>query len=171
MMSEKRNDNMALQAGRGARKFLDDFKSFAMKGNVIDLAVGMMIGTAFGKIVSSLVADIFMPLIGLLTGGFNLSGLFFALDGNTYASVQAATDAGVGVFSYGAFLTSVIDFILIALCVFLFVKIMGKMMPKKAEAPVTRVCPFCHSDVSIEATRCPFCTSELVPVEQSKAAD
>lgn len=149
------------------KKFFKDFKDFAMQGNVIDLAVGVMIGGAFGKIVSSLVGDIFMPLIGLVTGGVDLNGLFFALDGKSYASVQAATDAGVGVLNYGAFLTNVIDFVLIALCVFFFVRLVNKLMPKKPAAPSvpTRDCPFCKTTINAEATRCPNCTSELEPVK------
>lgn len=147
------------------KKFLKDFKDFAMQGNVLDLAVGVMIGGAFGKIVSSLVSDIFMPLIGLLTGGADLSGLFLALDGNHYASVQEATNAGVGVLGYGAFLTNVIDFILIALCVFLVVRAVSKVMPKKPTPPPvpTRECPFCKTTINAAATRCPDCTSELTP--------
>ena len=105
------------------KKFFEEFKAFALKGNVLDLAVGVMIGTAFGKITSSLVSDIFMPIIGLITGGLDFSGLFLALDGKSYPSVQAANDAGVGTLNYGAFITAVVDFVLIALCVFLFVKL------------------------------------------------
>lgn len=149
------------------KKFFRDFKDFAMQGNVIDLAVGVMIGGAFGKIVSSLVSDIFMPLISLLTGTVNLGGLFYALDGNTYASVADATAAGVGVLNYGEFLNNVIDFILIALCVFLVVRLISKVMPKKPAAPAvpTRECPFCKTTINAAATRCPNCTSELTPVK------
>ncbi|MDL2317570.1 large conductance mechanosensitive channel protein MscL [Eubacteriales bacterium OttesenSCG-928-A19] len=160
-------ENTMKKAGGPIKRFLNDFKNFAMQGNVLDLAVGVMIGGAFGKIVSSLVSDIFMPLIGLLTGGIDLNNLFFALDGKHYVSVQAATDAGVGTLNYGAFLTNVIDFILIALCVFLFVRLITKMMPKKPEAPATpmRECPFCKTQINAAATRCPDCTSEVTPVD------
>lgn len=145
------------------KKFFKDFRDFAAQGNVIDLAVGVMIGGAFGKIVSSLVSDIFMPLIGLLTGGLDFGNLFVALDGKHYVSAQAATDAGVGVLSYGTFLTNVIDFILIAFCVFLFVRLVSKVMPKKEAAPAkpTKVCPYCKTTIDAEATRCPNCTSQL----------
>jgi len=162
----KNRENQAAEVGKPVKKFLMDLKNFAMQGNVMDLAVGVMIGGAFGKIVSSLVGDIFMPLISLLTGSVDLSNLFFALDGNSYASVKAASDAGVGVLNYGAFLTNVIDFILIALCVFLFVRLIRKIMPPKpAATPVpTRECPFCMISVNAAATRCPGCTSELTPV-------
>lgn len=155
------------------KKFLKDFKDFAMQGNVLDLAVGVMIGGAFGKIVSSLVGDIFMPLIGLLTGGEEFKGLFFALNGKDYASVDAAIADGAPVLNLGAFLTNVIDFILIALCVFLIVRLIGKIMPKKpAPAAVpTRECPYCKTTINAAATRCPNCTSELTPVavEPAKA--
>lgn len=155
------------------KKFLKDFKDFAMQGNVVDLAVGVMIGGAFGKIVSSLVSDIFMPLIGLVTGGVSdLSSLFIALDGNSYKSAQAAIDAGVGVLSYGAFLANVIDFLLIALCVFMVVRLIGKVMPKKpVPAPVPmRECPYCKTQINAAATRCPNCTSEVTPTLTGPAA-
>jgi len=146
------------------KKFFSDFKAFALKGNVLDLAVGVMIGGAFGKIVSSLVSDLFMPLLGLITGGIDFSGLFIALDGNSYPSAQAAADLGVGTLNYGAFLTSILDFVLIALCIFLFVRLVAKVMPKR-EAPKKEayLCPYCKSEVSPAATRCPHCTSDLVP--------
>ena len=131
------------------KKFFEEFKAFALKGNVIDLAVGVMIGGAFGNITSSLVNDIFMPLIGLLTGGLDFSSLFIALDGKHYDTLQAATDAGAATLNYGKFITTVVDFALIALCVFLFVKFMNRLVPKKAEAPkkLARVCPYCTSQL------------------------
>ncbi len=152
------------------KKFIDEFKAFAVKGNVIDMAVGVIIGGAFGKIVSSLVNDIFMPLISLLTGGVNVSGLFVQL-GNSdvkYDSITAAADAGVATFNYGMFIQNIIDFVLIALCVFLFVKAINSLKKKAPEAPAepARLCPFCKSEVAKDATRCPHCTSQL---EESKA--
>ena len=114
------------------KKFLNDFKAFAMKGNVLDMAIGVIIATAFGKIVSSLVSDVFMPVIGLITGGINVSGAFYALDGQAYASAEAAKEAGVATINYGAFLQNVIDFVLIALCVFLMVKLIGKFQIGRA---------------------------------------
>ncbi len=145
------------------KKFLSDFKAFITRGNVIDLAVGVMIGGAFGKIVSSLVADLFMPLISLLTGGLNFSGLFISLNGKTYQTIEAANADGAGTLNYGAFLTNVIDFLLIALCVFLFVRLIGVFAHKKAEAPKPepRRCPYCFDEIDARATRCPHCTSEL----------
>ncbi len=145
------------------KKFLKEFKEFAVKGNVIDMAVGVIIGGAFGKIVSSLVGDVFMPLIGLLTGGFNISGAFVALDGNHYATVEAAVEAGAATLNYGAFIQSVIDFLIIALCIFLFVKLVNKLHKQEeaAPAPQPRLCPFCRQPIADDATRCPHCTSEL----------
>lgn len=146
------------------KKFMKEFKEFAMKGNVMDLAVGVIIGGAFGKIVSSLVNDIFMPLIGLLTGGVSVSGLFIQLSGETkYATVAQAQEAGVATFNYGAFIQNVIDFVLIALCVFLFIKLINATKKKEAPAPKepARLCPFCLTEVAKEATRCPHCTSDI----------
>ena len=116
------------------KKFFEEFKAFAMRGNVVDMAIGVIIGGAFGKITTSLVNDIFMPLLGLLTGGVNFGGLFYALDGNQYASVEAAAEAGVGTINYGAFVQYIIDFVLVAFCMFLVIKMMNGMK-KKEEAP------------------------------------
>ena len=146
------------------KKFLEDFKAFAMRGNVLDLAVGVIIGAAFGKIVTSLVNDLFMPLIGLVLGGVNVSGAFYALDGNFYASAEAAAAAGAGTLNYGLFFQAIIDFVLMALCVFLFLKLVARFGPKKKEevpAPDPRLCGFCKQPVHEEATRCPHCTSQL----------
>ena len=137
------------------KKLFDEFKRFCTKGNILELATGVMIGGAFTTIVNSLVNDMLMPVIGLLTGGVNLSGLFVALDGGTYASIEAAKEAGVGTINYG----------IIAFCVFLFVKAMSKIMPKKEEAPapkkVDRLCPYCKQVVHDEATRCQHCGSDI----------
>ena len=145
------------------KKFFEDFKAFAMRGNVVDLAVAVIIGGAFGKITTSLVDDIFMPLLGVLTEGINFSGLFYALDGGKYASVEAAQAAGVGTLNYGAFIQNVLDFVLVALCMFLMVNAMNKLHRKKEEAPAKppRICPFCKMEIADDATRCPHCTSEL----------
>ncbi len=147
----------------GVKKFFSDFKTFAMRGNILDLAIGVMIGGAFGKIVSSLVSDIFTPLIGLITGGQNFNGLFIALDGKSYPNAQAAVDAGVGTLNYGAFLTNILDFILIALCIFVLLRIIQKFMPAKPEVPKAepRRCPYCFSEVNEKAVRCPHCTSDI----------
>lgn len=150
------------------KKLLKDFKAFALKGNVIDMAVGVMIGGAFGKIVTSLVNDLFMPLLSLLTGGINTESMFIALDGNEYATIDLAKEAGSATFNYGLFLQTVIDFILIAICIFIFVKLISKLHKKEAPAvpaPAPRLCPFCCQAVDKKATRCPHCTSEL-PAEE-----
>ena len=146
------------------KKFIEDFKAFAMRGNVIDMAVGVVIGGAFGKITTSLVNDIFMPLLGIVTGGVNFSGMFYALDGNTYTSIEAASEAGVGTLNYGVFLQNIVDFLLIAFCMFLVIKVMAKMKkPEPAPAPAKepRLCPFCRQEIADDATRCPHCTSQL----------
>lgn len=142
------------------KKFFNDFKTFVMRGNILDLAIGVMIGGAFGSIVSSLVNDIFMPLIGLLLGGLNVSGAFLALDGQVYASKDAATAAGVGTLNYGMFLQKIIDFLIMAFCVFLVIRLMAKLMPKKP-AKEPRKCPYCLQPIDDKATRCPHCTSQL----------
>ncbi|MBR5302977.1 MAG: large-conductance mechanosensitive channel protein MscL [Clostridia bacterium] len=148
------------------KKFFEEFKAFAMRGNVVDMAVGVIIGGAFGKITTSLVNDIFMPLLGLLTGGVNFGGLFYALDGNQYASIEAAAEAGVGTINYGAFVQYIIDFVLVAFCMFLVIKMMNGMKKKEeaaAPAPVKepRLCPYCRMEIADDATRCGHCTSVL----------
>ena len=144
------------------KKFLSDFKSFALRGNILDLAVGVMIGGAFGAIVTSLVNDMLMPVIGLITGGVNLTGLFLALDLRAYPSIDAAQAAGVATLNYGAFLQAVLNFLIMAFCVFLIIKLMARMMPKRQEPKKKeRKCPFCKREIDDEATRCPHCTSGL----------
>ena len=118
-----------------------DFKEFAMKGNVMDLAVAVIIGVAFGKIVTSLVEDILMPLIGLATGGVSFTDKFYAFDGKAYASLEEAKKAGVGVFAYGNFIQSVIDFLIIAFCIFLIIKALNNIRKKEATEPATPPAP------------------------------
>lgn len=147
-----------------AEKFGKDFAAFAIKGNVLDMAVGVIIGGAFGKIVTSLVSDILMPLVGQLTGGVDLSGAFIALDANgaSYATKEMAVEAGVPILNYGLFLQSVIDFLIIALCIFIFVKGINRAFKKKEEVKTSSpTCPSCLMEVKKGATRCPHCTSEL----------
>ena len=148
------------------KKMLNEFKQFAIKGNMIDLAVGMIIGTSFNKIVSSLVNDMIMPLLGIFTGKIDFAQLYIALDGKTYESLAAAEEAGAACFKYGAFLAGLLDFLIMAFIVFLFVRGINKLRegnkaPEAPKAPTTKTCPFCKSEISIEATRCPHCTSEL----------
>ncbi len=148
------------------KKLMQEFKAFAIKGNMIDLAVGMIIGTAFNKIVSSLVNDMIMPLLGLFTGKIDFAQLYIALDGNTYASLSAAEEAGAACFKYGSFLAGLLDFLIMAFVVFIFVRWINKLRnatkaPEAPKAPTTKICPYCLSEIKIKATRCPHCTSEL----------
>ena len=148
------------------KKMLKEFKQFAIKGNMIDLAVGMIIGTSFNKIVSSLVNDMIMPVLGIFTGKIDFAQLFIALDGKTYETLSAAEEAGAACFKYGSFIAGLIDFLIMAFIVFLFVRGVNKLRevnkePEAPKAPTTKTCPFCKSSISIEATRCPHCTSEL----------
>ena len=150
------------------KKFMAEFKKFALKGNMIDLAVGVIIGGAFNSLVSSLVNDIIMPALSLFTGKMDFENWFYAMDGKTYATIEAAKEAGTATINYGNFISGIINFIIMAFVVFLFVKWMNKLrdLGKKDEpaapaAPTTKVCPFCKSEIAIDATRCPHCTSEL----------
>ncbi len=122
-------------------KLLNEFKAFAMRGNVLDMAVGVIIGGAFGKIVTSLVNDIFMPLIGLATGGMDFTNLFLSLDGNRYETLAAAKEAGASVFAYGQFIQNIVDFLLVALCVFLVVKAVNRFKKKEEAAPAAPPAP------------------------------
>jgi len=142
---------------------IQEFKKFIMKGNVFDLAVGIIIGTAFGKIVTSFVSDVLMPPIGLLLGKVDFNNLFINISGQEVASVAAATDAGLPIIKYGTFINTLLDFVIIAFVIFLLVKQMEKMMPKPAPeaVPETKECPFCLSQVPLKASRCPHCTSQL----------
>ena len=141
---------------------LKEFKEFALKGSLLDLAIGFILGGAFGKIVTSLVNDIIMPPIGLLLGKVNFTDLYWALDGGTYASLQAAKDAGAPTLNYGLFLNTIIDFVIVAFVLFLIIKQVNKLRkPAPVAAPTTKDCPYCKTSIPIGATRCPNCTSEL----------
>lgn len=145
---------------------LKDFKAFVMRGNVMDLAVGVIIGAAFGKIVSSFVSDILMPPLGLLLGKVDFSNLYVSLNGQEFASLAEAQAAGAPTLNYGLFINNIIDFLIIALVIFLLVRGLAKLS-KKEEAPAevtTRDCPYCQTPISKKATRCPHCTSEVNPV-------
>ena len=149
-----------------------DFKAFAFKGNVIDLAIAVIIGGAFGKIIASLVNDIIMPVIGLITGGANFANMFVVLKkvpaGTTVTTIEEAVAANIPTLNYGMFITHIIDFLIIAFVIFLMIRSMAKAKEraeskkeKVAEEPVTKVCPYCKTSVDIAATRCPACTSNL----------
>jgi large conductance mechanosensitive channel len=144
--------------------FLKEFKEFAMKGNVMDLAIGVVIGAAFGKIVTSLVNDIVMPVITLITGKINFEDHFINLDPSkgTPITLEAANAAGVPTLKYGLFITNIVDFLIIALVIFIVVKQINRFRPKPVPAAVTtKDCPYCHTSIHIDATRCPHCTSDL----------
>ncbi|MBU1320473.1 MAG: large conductance mechanosensitive channel protein MscL [candidate division Zixibacteria bacterium] len=145
-----------------------EFKEFAVKGNVMDMAVGIIIGAAFGTIVKSLVADVIMPPIGLLLGNADFSNLFIVLKdaaaAGPFATVAAANEAGAVTLNYGVFINTIISFVIVAFAIFMVIRSMNKLKRKEeapAAAPTTRECPFCFTAVSLKATRCPSCTSEL----------
>jgi large conductance mechanosensitive channel len=143
---------------------LKEFKELAVRGNVLDLAIGVIIGAAFGKIVTSLVDDIVMPPIGMLLGRVDFTNLFVDLSGKHYPSVAAAKAAGAPTINYGIFLNTVLSFLIVAFLVFLIDREVNKMRrgeEKPAAAPVVKECPYCLSSIPIKATRCPHCTSEL----------
>ena len=143
---------------------LKDFRSFIARGNVLDLAVGIIIGAAFTTVVKSFVDDILMPPIGMLTGGADFSDLYLNLSRETYASRAAALEAGAPIVSYGVFINSVIAFLITAFAVFVLVRAYSRMRVKEAAAPpepMEKDCPFCRSRIHVAATRCPACTSEL----------
>jgi len=143
---------------------LKEFKEFAMKGNVVDMAVGIIIGAAFGKIVSSFVDDILMPPIGMLLGKVDFANLFINLSDKPVASLAEAKQAGAPVIKYGLFINTVLDFVLVAIAVFLLVKQVNAMTRKEEAPPAppsTKACPFCTSSIPLKATRCPQCTSEI----------
>lgn len=154
-------------------KLLKEFKQFAVQGNMLDMAVGMIIGSAFKDIVNSVVNDLIMPIVSIFTGKIDFSNMFIALDGNTYATLAAAEEVDAAVFKYGLFITEIINFVILAFVIFMMVKGINKLrttaehLEHKEEAPAApaepteKVCPYCQSTISIKATRCPHCTSEL----------
>lgn len=137
---------------------IKEFKEFAMKGSLLDMALGIILGMAFGKIITSFVADVLMPPIGLLFGKLDFSSLFINISGTEFATLAEAKAAGAPVIAYGMFLNTIIDFVIIAFVLFLVVRQVNKMRAPAAEG---RVCPYCLTEVADEATRCPACTSEL----------
>ncbi len=148
------------------KKFFDEFKVFIMRGNVIDLAVGVIIGGAFQAIINSMVNDIIMPLVSIFTGGINFSDWFIQLDGGQkYATVQEAQEAGVATLAYGNFIAAILNFLIMAFVIFCLVRVMNKLnarfKPAAEQTPTTKKCPYCQSEIDLHATRCPHCTSEL----------
>ena len=144
---------------------LKEFKEFAMRGNVVDMAVGIIIGAAFGAIVQSLVADVIMPPIGLILGNVDFSNLFVVLKEGAaaapYASLAEAQKAGAVTINYGKFLNAVVSFVIVAFAVFMLIRAINQLKRKEQDAPTTKECPQCFSTISIKAKRCPNCTSQL----------
>ena len=141
---------------------LKEFRDFVTRGSVVDLAVGVIIGAAFGKIVSSLVTDIIMPPVGLLLNGVDFSNLFISLNGQAYATLADAQKAGAPTLNYGNFINNTIDFLIVALVIFLMIRVINRLKrPAPALEATTKECPYCHTMIPLKATRCPNCTSEL----------
>jgi large conductance mechanosensitive channel len=146
----------------GGKVMLREFKEFAMRGNVLDMAVGIVIGVSFGRIVTSLVNDVIMPPIGLLLGRVDFSNLFLNLSGTSYPSMADARKAGAAVIAYGTFLNTVLDFIIVAFVIFLLINQLNRLKKQPAPAdPTTKECPYCLSVIPIKASRCGHCTSQL----------
>jgi large conductance mechanosensitive channel len=145
-----------------------EFKQFAVKGNVLDMAVGIIIGAAFGKIVSSLVEDVIMPPLGLILGKVDFADLYLNLSGTNYDSLQAAKAAGAPVIRYGVFLNQIFSFLIVSFAVFLLVKTVNRFRQQEetVEEATEKLCPFCQTDIPLAASRCPHCTSQLEAAEQ-----
>ncbi|HKJ23157.1 MAG TPA: large conductance mechanosensitive channel protein MscL [Gammaproteobacteria bacterium] len=143
---------------------LQEFKKFAMRGNVIDMAVGIIIGAAFGKIVTSLVNDVIMPPLGLLLGGVDFSNLFIDLSGKTYTSLAEAQKAGAATINYGVFINTLLNFLIVAMAIFLLIRAINRLTAKQEAPPAppdTKACPECLSDIPVGAKRCKFCTAQV----------
>lgn len=154
------------------RKILNEFKTFAVKGSAIDLAVGIIIGAAFNSIVRSLVDDIIMPPIGFLLGGVDFREFFIALGSERYETLNEAKEAGVATINYGVFINALISFVITAAAVFFLVKMINLLRESREKdpkpTPTTRSCPFCFTEIPRKATKCPACTSEVSPVAEEK---
>ena len=156
------NPGQLFRGGKGP--MFKEFKEFAMRGNVMDMAIGIILGAAFGKIVSSFVEDILMPPLGMLIGKMDFSNLFITLGPLSFDTLKAAKDAGAATLNYGMFFNHVFNFLIVAFAIFLMVKQVNRL--KRAEAPApaaptTKDCPYCYSAIALKATRCPHCTSEV----------
>ncbi len=142
--------------------FVSEFKEFAMRGNVLDMAIGIIIGAAFGSIVSSLVKDILMPPIGMITGGINFADLFYSLDGKSYVSLAAAQAAAAPTINYGLFINAIINFLIVALAIFMLIRQVNAAKKKPAPIePNSKECPFCKESIPKAAVKCSHCTSDL----------
>ena len=166
-VNDKELKRIAKENKKKMKKTTDEFKAFAFKGNIVDMSVGVIIGTAFTKIVNSLVSEIITPILSIFTNKIDFTKFFLAVDGKHYDSIEAAEAAGTATINYGSFLTNVIDFLLVAIVIFVFLKVFVNKIREAhkeevAPAPVTtKTCPYCKSSINIEASRCPNCTSIL----------
>lgn len=140
---------------------LKEFREFAMRGNLLDMAIGIVIGAAFGRIISSLVSDVIMPPIGVALGGFDVANLFVTLKGGPFPTVAAAKAAGAPTINYGIFINTIIDFVIVAFVIFLLIRRINRMRRQPETAPTTKSCPYCVSTIPLNAVRCPNCTSDL----------
>jgi large conductance mechanosensitive channel len=149
-----------------------EFRDFAIRGNVVDLAVGIVIGAAFGKIVTSFVNDVLMPPLGLLLGRVDFSNLFINLSSQHYQTLAEAKQAGAATLNYGLFINTIIDFAIVAFAIFLLIQQVNRLTrrEKAAEAPATKPCPYCATDIPLPATRCPHCTSHLEEAKGTAAS-
>lgn len=167
-MEKSKNVNKILRAEKKAKDLMKDFKSFAVKGNIVDMATGVIIGTAFTKIVNSLVSEIITPAMSLLTGKMNVSSFFIPISSQHFATIEEAKAAGVATINYGLFLSSIIDFLIVAFTIFLVLRYTFKRREKEiaAEAskkiPPTKECPYCLSTIPEKAVKCAFCTETLL---------
>lgn len=146
------------------KEMFKEFKEFAMRGNVVDMAVGIIIGAAFGKIITSFVSDVLMPPIGLLLGKMDFANLFWDLSGSGFTSLEEAKKAGAATINYGLFFNTIFDFLIVAFVIFLLIRQINRMRKQSEPAPAapdTRECPFCLTTIALKAVRCPHCTSEL----------
>lgn len=147
--------------GKKGGRVLSEFKEFAMHGSMLDMAVGIIIGAAFGRVVSSFVSDVLMPPIGLFTGHSDFSNKFINLSGHAYATLAEAKAAGAATINYGVFFNALSDFLIVAFVVFMLIRQINRLKNEQKAVAVTRDCPFCFSAIAIKATRCPHCTSAL----------
>ncbi|MGN0708689.1 MAG: large conductance mechanosensitive channel protein MscL [Anaerovoracaceae bacterium] len=156
--------------------FFKEFKEFALKGSMMDLAIGMILGAAFTSVITALVDNILNPIIGVFTGGIDFSNLFVAMNGVHYETLAQAEKAGAPVLKYGAFISALINFLIVALVLFFMVKGMNRLREKtkkeeEATAPATKTCPYCKSEIPSDAVRCPHCTSVLEETAEAPAAE
>lgn len=148
--------------GKRGGSFVNEFREFAIRGNMVDMAVGIIVGAAFGRVVSSFVTDILMPPIGLIAGHSDFTNKFINISGHAYSTLAEAKAAGAATINYGVFLNAVSDFLLVALAVFLLIRQINRLKRQVAQAVVaTKECPYCFTAITVKATRCPSCTSNL----------